>query len=103
MPAQGLSAGVDTERQLTLSASGQIFRQTELGNRLFQELSSLLASDEHPLPPFLRDIRVEGNRQLITHMQYTRRIEHYISASAPRPAPPAPAADITSVTAQSGR
>lgn len=81
LPPKGLTATVDSERQLTLVSSGQIFRQQELGNQLFQELIGTLGSDTQSLPPYLRDIRVENNQQLITHLQYVQRIEHYLSIS----------------------
>ena len=103
MPAQGMTASVDTERQLTLSSSGQIFRQSELGNRLFQELATMLSGGKDTVVPFLRDIRVENNRQLITHMQYVRRIEYYLSASVPRAPVSQPATTQESATAQTGR
>lgn len=81
LPPTGLTATVDSERQLTLVSSGQIFRQQELGNQLFQELIGTLGSDTQSLPPYLRDIRVENNQQLIMHLQYVQRIEHYLSIS----------------------
>ena len=101
LPARGLTATVDNERQLTLVSSGQIFRQTELGNQLFQVLVDTLGSDWNDLPGYLRDIRVDHNQQLITHLQYVRRIEHYLAISRqPLPGvpgqPPAPSATLHS-------